>query len=169
MIRPAAAISRAEPPEQSLLAASAGAPGVYADAFRTDIARPVDLPDYLEVFYRTPVFRMERAILAAAGFRSVDADVSALVRGETDRFSAWRVTSRGPSEILLHDVSGRTASWFLVDPIPSGARLWFGSLVRPAERGGAPRLGRPLRLLLGPHRVYSRILLAAAASRLEQA
>jgi hypothetical protein len=167
MIRPAAAIFRTDPPEQSLLAASAGGPGVYFDAFRTDIRRTVDLPAYLEVFYRTPVFRSERALLAAAGFRSVDADVSALARGETDCFVAWRVTARGPSEILLHDVSGRTASWFLVEPIPSGTRLWFGSLVRPAEGRGAPRLGRTLRLLLGPHRVYSRILLAAAAARLE--
>ena len=162
----ARAIDRVAPPAASLLAQAARPRGAYADAYRVEIAAEVGLDGYLAAFFMTPIFRTERRLLALAGFPSGPADVAALATGASGRFSVWEVAARRGEECLLRDVTWRTRSWFLVEPICSGTRLWFGSAVLPAE--GASRLGTASRLSLGPHRAYSRLLLAAAAARLDQ-
>lgn len=167
MIRQLRAITRTVPPPHGLLAVEAGRPGAYTDAFRADIGVSSDLAALVEAFFTTPAFRAERAALGVAGFSGRDADAAAMARGATDRFAVWQVAERGPCEILLRDVTGRTATWLAVEATRTGTALWLGSLVVPAMSGGAPRLGLAARTLLGPHRLYSRVLLAAAAHRLD--
>lgn len=148
------------------------AAGAYTDCFVADLGASVSQADFVEAFYTTPVFRLERRVLACIGRRSNDAGARALACGEALEFAAWHVEARGERELLLCDFRGRTRSWLMSEPCgTAGTRLYFGSAVVPEPdlRGGRARLGLAFRLLLGVHRIYSRVLLAAAARRLRHA
>lgn len=149
-------------------------PGVHLDAYACTFAGNAALADYVEAFYTTPLFMLERAILALALRRpSTDAQAQALGRGSASEFAAWRVEARVTDQVLLRDITGRTCSWLMVEAVADQAapatRLYFGSAVMPAPAGvGAPpRLGPVYRALMGFHDRYSRALLAAARRRLE--
>lgn len=143
----------------------------YTDCFVLDVDLPVTLSRFVQAFYTTPLFRMERLILAAAGRPSTDAGPQALAEGKTESFAAWQVEARGPDQVLLQDMTGRTRSWFMVsarDDGRSGTCLSFGSAIVavPGRAGQAATIGPVFRALTGVHIVYSRALLSAAASRL---
>ena len=149
------------------------AQGAYADCFCIDVPVAVSHAAFVEAFYTTPVFRVERWILRWALSRpSSDADAHRLATGACDTFAAWIVRGRAPDQLHLVDVIGRTQSWLMVaavgdDAAPGGTRLYFGSAVMPA-RGRAKasvRRGWLFRSLLGFHTLYSRVLLSAARSR----
>jgi hypothetical protein len=145
------------------------ASGAYTDCYSTDIAQTVAHADYVQAFYTTTVFKLERLILRVFAARgSTDAQAAALARGEVDVFAAWTVEGRAPNQLLLCDFTRRTRSWLMVTPLPSGTRLYFGSAVVPVHdpRTGASHLGFGFSALLGFHKLYSRVLLAAARSRL---
>ena len=146
--------------------------GAYTDAYCALLPRAVTLAQYVEAFYTSPLFRLERVILGLAVARpSTDIQARQLARGETDRFAAWTVEDRDRRQLLLCDFRAVTRSWLMVQPLDGdeGTRLWFGSAVVPTARSvaeGRPRMGLAFRMLLGFHRVYSRLLLAAALRRL---
>lgn len=143
--------------------------GAYTDGYAIEVADTVSLADYIEAFYTTWVFRLERAILAVAVARpSTDAQARALANGATDTFAAWTVEARGPDQLLLCDLHGRTRSWLMREAIDGGTRLYFGSAVVPMadRRTGERRLGAAFGALLGFHKLYSRTLLRAAVARL---
>jgi hypothetical protein len=122
-------------------------------------------------FYTTWLFRLERWILRLAVARpSTDEEAHELARGERDSFAAWSVETRAPDQLLLRDFTGRTLSWFMVAAIEGlpGTRLYFGSVVVPVRnpKTGETGLGPVHCLLLGFHKLYSRLLLGAAARRL---
>ncbi len=155
-------------PEGSLLLGYA-IDGGFVDGYATSVAGCVPLAAFVEAFYSTPLFRIERALLGALARRpSTDAEAGALGRGERECFAAWSVEARAQDQLLLRDFTGRTRSWLMVAPAAAGTRLLFGSAVVAARSGdGAPRLRFPFTALLGFHRLYSRLLLAAAARRVE--
>ena len=164
-------IEKSPLPPRAQLARNAAGNG-YTDCFKTALDCDARLADFIEAFYTTPLFRLERAILA--GFfacPSSDADAVELAAGRRERFAAWTVEARAVDQILLCDLQGRTRSWLRVDtPDASGTLLYFGSAIVPAhpERHGRAALGAGFRALLGFHRLYSRALLGAAARRLER-
>jgi hypothetical protein len=135
----------------------------------------VSLARFVEAFYTTVLFRIERMILKwLFSWPSTDQQVRELATARATRFAAWRVTARTDSELLLTDVSGRTSSWFMIEPIETQGlqartRLYFGSAIAPGERSGhaVKRRGLANRALLGFHKLYSVLLLAAARSRIE--
>lgn len=135
--------------------------GAYTDCFVVKTTRPVSLEEFIEAFYTTPVFRLERIILWLVRLPSTDGQARALARGERDLFAAWVVELREAKQILLD--AGRTRSWLSVGEEGGDGVLYFGSAVVPNAGRGLPKRFRGL---LGLHRVYSRILLAAAARRL---
>lgn len=146
--------------------------GGYADCYCTDITGDVSHERYLEAFYTTSVFKLERLILGFAVSRpSTDAQAAQLPQGSADSFAAWSVEARSEDQLLLCDLHGRTRSWLMTAPLDDGAstRLYFGSAVVPArdEHGGDSRLVPVFSGLLGLHRLYSKILLRAARSRLQ--
>ena len=150
--------------------------GAYADCFVTEIARPVSHAEYVEAFYTTAVFKVERLLLAAFVARpSTDPQARELASGKADSFAAWTVEARGPDQLLLSDFQGRTRSWLMCAPAATNAststRLYFGSAVVPkaTTRSGEARMGFVFSALLGFHKLYSRMLLRAAVSRLERA
>ncbi|MGH8241864.1 MAG: hypothetical protein ACRETY_00780 [Steroidobacteraceae bacterium] len=130
--------------------------------------------EFVEAFYTTALFKLERWILQfAAALPSTDGEARALARGERDSFAAWTVEARAPDQLLMRDVTGRTRSWLMVAKAgqPSGTRLYFGSVVVPVldPKTGRTSLGPVHGRLLGFHKLYSRLLLRAAARKLRTA
>lgn len=141
--------------------------GSYADCFVTEIARTVSHAEYVEAFYTTALFKLERFILAyLAAAPSTDSEARELALGERESFAAWRVEGRSKDQLLV--AAGRTRSWFKVESSGDGTRLYFGSAVVPkVSAQGHGRLGLVFAALLGFHKLYSRALLRAARARLQ--
>jgi hypothetical protein len=149
--------------------------GAYTDCYAAEIAKSVSHAAYVEAFYTTKVFKLERLLLAwFASKPSSDAQARQLAAGELDSFAAWNVEARSVNQLLMSDFNGRTRSWLMVAPILGGSaaatRLYFGSAVVPivGKASGQARMGFAFRALLGFHKLYSRVLLRAACSRLEE-
>lgn len=161
-------ISRAELPASALLRKYVY-PGAYTDCYCTEIPRSVSLAEYVEAFYTTWVFKLERSILThAVNKPSTDLDAQRLARAEIDSFAAWTVEGRAPEQLLMCDFLSRTRSWLMVSTIDGGTRLYFGSAVVPVRRKtGELTLGSTYVSLMGFHKLYSRILLRSARSRLQ--
>ena len=149
------------------------AQGDYTDCFAIDVPAQVAHEAYVEAFYTTAVFKLERLLLALLVSRpSRDAEARELACGRREQFAAWSVEARAPGQLLMCDVAGSTRSWLMAVPMPApaqgvpsgaGTRLYFGSAVVRSRQGGA------FRALLGFHQLYSRILLRAAAARVLRA
>ena len=146
--------------------------GHYADCYVVEVPMAVSQAGFVEAFYTTPLFKIERASLAAAVRKpSSDAEARALARGEREAFAAWTVEDRSDAQLLLADFMGRTRSWLMAEPTGSGGtRLHFGSAVVPKRDRdtGRTSLGTGFGLMLGFHKLYSRALLASARSRLRR-
>ena len=145
--------------------------GGYADCYFIDVGHAISHAEYVEAFYTTFVFKLERLILAWFASRpSTDLQARELAAGTLDAFAAWGVEARAPDQLLLTDYLHRTRSWLMCvhSADGQGTRLYFGSAVVHAvdRRTGEARMGIVFRALLGFHRLYSRILLGAAAWRL---
>jgi hypothetical protein len=160
-------------PDHALLAKYAHG-GAYTDCYVTEVARLVSHPTYIEAFYTGRVFRLERLLLGwFLSKPSTDVQAKELASGTISAFSAWRVEERTEAQLLMCDLSGRTRSWLMAVPLhgrgesPS-TRLYFGSAVVPIvdEVSGQSRLGSLFNTLLGFHKLYSRVLLHTACSRL---
>ena len=161
-------------PSEALLNRYAGSGG-YADCYVTELPRAVTHPEFVEAFYTTAVFKLERLLLRLFVSRpSSDLQAGQLARGESDAFAAWSVEGRAPNQLLLSDYAGRTRSWLMVARSagagPAATQLYFGSAVVPASRSRSGRagMGPVFAALLGLHKVYSRVLLRAARSRLSR-
>jgi hypothetical protein len=160
-------IIRCELPAGALLHAYV-AKGAYTDCFATDIAASASFASYVEAFYTSVPFKLERLVLATLVAKpSTDADVRRLAQGESEAFAAWTVEARAPDQLLVCDFLSRTRSWLMVAPIKGGGtRLYFGSAVVPVGLGSSrARLGFPFNALLPFHKLYARILLGAAQGR----
>lgn len=160
-----AGIRACELPEEALLRRYL-VPEGYADCYAGELSGTVALAAYVEAFYTTGVFKTERWLLSRfAEFPSTDAEARELALGERETFAAWKVEARAPGQLLLAALGGRTRSWLMCAPAGSDAtRLFFGSAVVPSRdrRTGERRLGSTYRALVGFHKLYSRVLLAAA-------
>jgi len=149
----------------SLLGRYAGS-GAYVDSYAFTCADGISLARFVEAFYTSPLFKVERRLIALAlGLPADDADARMLATGGRDAYSAWHVEARTADQLLV--AVGRTRSWFMVAPGEANGEpattLFFGSAVVPRKRGG---LGWQFNALLGFHKLYSRALLSAAARRL---
>ena len=159
-------------PPDSLLQGIANS-GAYVDCYTTTINRSVSQAAFIEAFYTTAIFKLERLILRMAVARpSTDTEAGQLARGERDSFAAWTVEQRSDEQLLLRDFAGATRSWLMVSSLPtdqsSMTRLYFGSAVVPVRdpETGRSRMSFAFSALLGFHKLYARALLLAAKSRL---
>ena len=145
----------------------------YADCYVTEVAGSVSQAAFVEAFYTTWLFKIERAILKwLAGRPSTDIEAKQLSVGSVTSFAAWRVEDQSAEQLLLAHFTGRTRSWLMAvvdDSTATGTstRLYFGSAVVPMKNKttGARKMGFAFHALLGFHRLYSRLLLSAAGSR----
>jgi hypothetical protein len=145
--------------------------GSYTDCYSVSIQRTVTQSEFVEAFYTTTVFKVERFLLATVlSLPSTDAEATLLASGKVDRFAAWSVEQRMSDQLLL--AAGPTRSWLMVsaigEPAETGTRLYFGSAVVPTRQGRnrTAVMGWQFHALLGFHKLYSRILLRAAARKL---
>jgi hypothetical protein len=152
------------PAPDEALHAKYGRTGAYIDCFTTVIPGRVSHSQFVEAFYTSRVFKLERLILKwIVDKPSTDGEAKELAAGVRDRFAAWTVEDRSVDQLLMCDYLGQTRSWLMVaacerDGSPA-TRLHFGSVVTSVRR-------YPFNVLLGFHRVYSRILLNSAKARL---
>lgn len=144
------------------------ASGAYTDCYVAIVPGTASLAEFMAAFYTTPVFKLERWLLSRLlSYPSTDYEAQLLAQGRRTRFSAWRVESRESNQTIL--AAGRTRSWLMASEqsAESGTTaVFFGSAVVQRRQGG---LGWQFNALLGFHKLYSRILLAAAANRLVEA
>ena len=141
----------------------------YTDCYSTVVDRPVTHAEFVEAFYTTWLFKLERWILAWSVKKpSTDAEARQIARGEIAHFAAWTLEARARDQLLMCDFLGATHSWFMVAPEGTGTRLYFGSVVtsRVDPSTGRRELGRNYRAFMGFHKLYSRALLHSARSRL---
>lgn len=148
--------------------------GAYTDCYHTEVARQISQADYIEAFYTSWLFKIERWLLARLVARpSTDAQARQLSEGTLDRFAAWSVERQDAEQLLLCDFRGRTRSWLMALPTPgepSRTRLYFGSaVVAVRDSAGRSRLGFAFAVLLGFHKLYSRALLGCASRRITRA
>jgi hypothetical protein len=162
-----------ELPEATLLAQLRRS-GCYTDCFTLTLPMVATQAQFIEAFYTTRLFKMERLVLRVlAGSVSTDAQAADLANGSGSAFAVWQVNMRTAGELLLTDETGRTSSWLMAVPDhssgESGTRLFFGSAIKPRRASvvdGQAQFGPLFHGLLGLHNLYSRRLLEAAAKRL---
>lgn len=145
--------------------------GAYIDCYAAVVPCVVTQAEYVEAFYTTAAFKVERWLIARLlSHPSSDAQAQQLAQGRVSSFAAWSVERREPDQLML--AAGRTRSWLMASAITeSGApstNLYFGSAVVPRRNGGEGRsaMGWQFKALLGFHKLYSRVLLSAAVRRL---
>ena len=147
----------------------------YTDCFFVDISRKVTFEEFIESFYTTSLFKVERILLSVIVRKpSSDEDAKQLSKGIIKRFAVWTVEQRLSNQVLLCDFTNNTRSWFMIEhqggTQTDVTRLYFGSVVVPksvSELGHAS-FGYLFHLLSGFHNVYSRALLRAAVVQLEK-
>lgn len=148
--------------------------GAYTDCYAAEIPGKVTHAEFVEAFYTTRLFKLERLILRLVVARpSTDAEAKQLAEGTLAIFAAWSVEGRAPNQLLLCDNVGRTRSWLMVSYPGEGrserTELYFGSAVVPIRsKKGESRMGFLFRGLMGFHKLYSRLLLGAARARLSR-
>ena len=150
-------------PSDALLSRYEAMAGAYTDAFTAHVPQTVDLHGFVDAFYTTPLFRVEKAILRLV-FRDTGHNWDAAALRRKDHFAAWTVEARASDQILLSDAAEATRSWFCVIPDANGTTLYFGSAVLP--KTGTHDLPFWGKALMGFHKVYSRALLSSAVRRL---
>lgn len=158
-------ITEAPLPPGALLSRYASGTG-YTDCFVVTVPGRIPQAAFVEAFYTTALFRLERLVLAMLLSRpSTDLEARRLAAGETDRFAAWTVEGRDADQILMCDFLGSTRSWLMSAADPASTTFWFGTAVVPRKGGG---LGAGFRAMLPFHRLYARALLRAAVRRLSR-
>ncbi len=149
--------------------------GHYTDCFAVELPQHITQEQFVQAFYTTALFKLERLTLKWAVARpSSDAQAQQLAAGQAQSFAAWSVEDQTDDQLLLRDFQGRTRSWLMTLPLSEAnavrTRLYFGSAVVPIKstRTGQSTLGLAFKALLGFHKLYSIALLAAAARTLRK-
>jgi len=149
--------------------------GAYTDCFATEVSHTISHEEYIQAFYTTLIFKLERSIIKwAVAKPSSDDEVNLLAAGATDTFSAWSVEDRSKNQLLMCDFKNKTRSWLMIESIEKKdgkrTRLYFGSAVVPDKnlKPAQSPLGAVFKALHWFHLSYSRILLLSAKLRLSQ-
>lgn len=149
--------------------------GAYTDCYYMDVPGHICQSEYVEAFYTSRLFKVERAILAIAVNRpSNNEEAKELAEGKRETFSAWNVEGRTENQLLLCDHLGRTRSWLMSVTTDGkenpGTRLYFGSAVVPKSisPSGQKSFGFAFHALSAFHRLYSRALMRSMLSQLSR-
>jgi hypothetical protein len=139
------------------------------DCFAVDVPGSVGFSQYLEAFYTSRTFKLERLILGLL-FRkpSTDQQASQLAMGQISQFSAWTQEARAENQIIMCDWQQITRSCLMTVDNGDTTTLYFGTIIVPKRRaeGRGEKMAPLFKLTLGAHLLYSRILLRSAVARL---
>ena len=140
----------------------------FADCYVTEVPGAISQAAFIEAFYTSPLFKVERTILKYFVAKpATDADARQLAEGVATRFSAWNVEGQSRSELLLSDLQrshevlahgvadGRARSL-----VQHAALLWFCRRAAPTHRNGQTGHGLALPCIA---RVPSPVFTLAAA------
>jgi hypothetical protein len=151
------------------------AEGDYVDCYTTVIRGAISHAQFVDAFYTTWLFKLERLILFLLLAKpSTDEQVHQLANGELNAFAAWIVESRVENQLLMYDFQSKTRSWLMValedwegDVV---TRLYFGSVVVTGinTETGQRELSPAFKILLPIHKLYARALLSAARQRIKR-
>lgn len=165
-------VEERDSPKDSLLHQYTEKPGCHADAFMAEINFTPSLKDYITAMFGSPVFRIERVLLAvAAATPTFKKDLTAFALAEKDSFALWKTMERSDQELLMEVEKGRVRTWLMVEPTEGEtSKLWFGSAIVPKTTPSREvgDIGFTFKALMGFHKLYSRILLLAAIRGLKR-
>ncbi len=145
--------------------------GAKTDCYFIDLPKQVSHCEYVQAFYTTKLFKVERHILAMCVRKpSSDEQAKNLAHGKESHFAAWSVEQQTQNQLLLCDFLGKTRSWLMsvTDKNSEATRLYFGSAVVAKQKStnGEAKFGVLFQALGLFHHLYSKALLKAAYSRL---
>lgn len=145
----------------------------FVDCYYIEIPKEITLDRYIEAFYTTPLFKVERTILSIATFKAAsDREAAELSLEKSNSYSIWTVENRNSNQIILRDFTKKTRSWLMVKTLKNEesviSRLFFGSVVVPSKvsDSGHASFGVLFHLLSRFHLWYSKALLKAAYKKL---
>ncbi len=147
----------------------------FTDCYVIQVSGHISQAMYVEAFYTSSLFKIERTLLHYLAKRpATNQDAARLASGGATHFSAWRVEEQDKEQLLLADFTGRTRSWLMATALLDAngnpyTKLYFGSAVVPHHQAGSntPKMGLAFNALLGFHKLYSRLLLRAAMGRIK--
>ena len=152
-------------PKSAFLNAYEERAGVYTDCFQTQLPKGITLERYINAFFNTWLFRIERAILSFAAKKPAsDADIARLADGTSNTMAAWQVERRDADQILLEVPQTPIRTWLMRGDDGDATQLYFGSAILPeaVDRKGNPKMPFLFKALLGFHKLYARALLYSA-------
>ncbi len=160
-------------PKGALLSKYESQTGAHTDCYLAEIDLKIDLTTYVHAFYTGRLFRLERWLISAiVKHKSSDQQLSDMLTGNSDAFSAWTVEERTPNQLLMCDYQNRTRSWFMNIREEAGSRLYFGSAIVQTSYMNERR-ERMVPIAVGAlmpfHGLYSRMLLKGAVKNLRKA
>ena len=141
----------------------------YTDCFTLVLEQRIFLADFVEAFYTTPLFKVERLILCLIGKPSNDKKARELASGLRSDFAAWTVEDRNDNQILLCDFMKKTRSWLMVEisEVEKQSKLYFGSaVIFQSSETNEVKPPTSFSLLSRFHVWYSKALLNAAYRRI---
>lgn len=164
-------VRKSEIPATALAQSYLEATMTRVDCYKISTPDQLSLEDFVGQFYRGRLFRFERIMIKiVTGHASSEAQLKALLAGESKTFSAWTESARTDSQLIMCDYQGRTCSWFMVEPNETGTDLYFGTILKPTnyfKRG--EWLSKPIFTAFLPiHGLYSRLLLSQAAKGIKK-
>lgn len=148
--------------------------GAYTDCYSVGIDAQVSHAEFVQAFYTSTLFKLERFILGLLAARpSNDQQARDLAEGGSSTFAVWTVEKRDSCQLLLREFTGSTRSWLMVEVNQANnhTRLYFGSAVVPQtdQKTGEQKMGWIFKRLLGFHKLYSKALLYYAVKNIEKA
>lgn len=130
----------------------------HTDCFVTEVAKQVSFADYAKAFFSSPIFKLERHIIALTLRKPTnEQDVADLISGASDRFAVWQVENRADNQLLMKVGDGQIRTWLMVEEGADHTKLYFGSAVLPKDENGS--MGFIFYALMGFHKLYARLLL----------
>jgi hypothetical protein len=145
----------------------------FVDCFYIEVPKAITYAQFVEAFYTSWLFKMERFILKwVVAKPSTDEEARQLAHNAREQYAAWTVEGRAENQLLMCDYQGATRSWFMVEPQQSDCEiatlLFFGSAISPARsaKAQARRNTVLFRAMVGLHTLYSKALLDAAYRKL---
>ena len=152
-------------PEDAFLTRYEMQPHTHTDCFHTRLPKQIPLEDFVNAFFSSWLFRIERLILKLTVKKpATDEDIAKLAKGTSSTMAAWVTEERSEDQLLLQVPDTPIRTWLMRETDGECTHLYFGSAILPArtDKGGKPAMGHIFFVLMGFHKLYARALLFCA-------
>lgn len=145
--------------------------GRYVDCFSVTVTADISFARFLEAFYTSRIFKLERFILACLVRKpSTDQQARQLAVGDISQFAAWTEEARTENQIIMCDYQQLTRSWLMTRRDEESTTLYFGTIIVPTARAETQgkQMGPLFSITLWAHLLYSKVLLRSAVAKLSR-